>query len=165
MSPWDFCGSFVLGLLTVVCCRWARARFSPEEQSADELALLPEPEDAVMLLVVRKDLKMGLGKQCAQCCHGVVGVHRVIDSGTRRLWKHWLQHWVRLPDPPCLLLRADSEDELLAARTLAREAEIPNILIADAGRTQIARGSKTVLTVGPAPHALLTHIEARFKAL
>eukprot|EP00667_Euglena_gracilis_P019642 EG_transcript_21075 len=162
MPPWDFCCGFVLGLLAVACGGWARARRRGGEPAP---APLPDPTDAVLVLIVRKDLKMGPGKQCAQFCHGAVGVHRVITSGTNPTWRHWLQFWERLPDPPQLLLRVDSEEDLLAARALARQANLPLLLVADAGRTQIARGSKTVLAVGPAPYAALEPITTRFPSL
>ena len=39
----------------------------------------------------------------------------------------------------------------------AQQAELPWFVVADAGRTQIAAGSKTVLAIGPAPKS---HIDA-----
>jgi peptidyl-tRNA hydrolase len=40
----------------------------------------------------------------------------------------------------------------------AKEAGLPLYMVADAGRTQIAAGSKTVLAVGPAPQSLVDQV-------
>ena len=46
-----------------------------------------------------------------------------------------------------VLLQASSEEELVEARKTARKLDLPCVLVADAGRTQIAAGSKTVLAL------------------
>jgi PTH2 family peptidyl-tRNA hydrolase len=38
-------------------------------------------------------------------------------------------------------------------------------MVADAGRTQIAAGSRTVLAIGPAPNAALNEITGHLKLL
>ena len=40
----------------------------------------------------------------------------------------------------------------------AKEAQLPTCLIADAGRTEVAPRSKTVLAIGPAPDSLINQI-------
>lgn len=40
----------------------------------------------------------------------------------------------------------------------AQEAELPWFVVADAGRTQIAAGSKTVIAIGPAPKSYIDNI-------
>lgn len=50
-----------------------------------------------------------------------------------------------------IALRIKSEAELVEFERKAKEANLPHYLVVDAGRTQIAAGSKTVLAIGPAP--------------
>jgi peptidyl-tRNA hydrolase, PTH2 family len=40
----------------------------------------------------------------------------------------------------------------------AEEAKLPFFVVADAGHTQVARGSLTVLAIGPAPESLVNQV-------
>jgi PTH2 family peptidyl-tRNA hydrolase len=92
----------------------------------------------ICALVVRSDLKMGKGKTAAQCCHASLG-----------LWTEThAQGWAD-NDYPHLLYKANSEDQLHAIAKQAQAEKVNWYLVADAGRTQIDPGSKTVLGVGP----------------
>lgn len=46
-------------------------------------------------------------------------------------------------------VKVNSEDELLAMAAAAEEKGLNTYIVADAGRTQIASGSLTVLCIGP----------------
>ena len=50
---------------------------------------------------------------------------------------------------PKIVLKVKSEEELTELYRKARENGLPCDLIVDAGRTQIAPGSKTVVGIGP----------------
>ncbi|UYV70208.1 UBE2G1 [Cordylochernes scorpioides] len=97
-----------------------------------------------MVLVVRNDLKMGKGKIAAQCCHAALSAYR------RALIKkpHILQLWQVLGEPK-IVLKADSEDCMMCLVPKAKEIGILTSVITDAGHTQVAPGSKTVLALGP----------------
>lgn len=65
------------------------------------------------------------------------------------------------PCPPC-------PSPLPLQKQLARRAEragLPVFMVADAGRTQVAPGSKTVLAVGPAPRSALDAITGDLRLL
>jgi PTH2 family peptidyl-tRNA hydrolase len=47
----------------------------------------------------------------------------------------------------------------------ATAAGLPNYIVCDAGRTQIAAGSQTVLAVGPAPKSVVDQITGHLKLL
>ena len=47
----------------------------------------------------------------------------------------------------------------------AKKAGLPAYLVADAGRTQVAPGSKTVLAIGPGPKSALDAITGTLKLL
>ena len=59
-----------------------------------------------------------------------------------------LNNWENNAQPK-IVLKVQSEDELVGVYKKARESGLPCDLIVDAGRTQIAPGSKTVVGIGP----------------
>merc|ERR1711934_1264356 len=74
-----------------------------------------------MVLCVRMDLKMGKGKIAAQCGHAKV------------------------------TLQVKDEEAMLDLYQRAKKIGVPTYIVVDAGRTQIAPNSRTVMSVGPAP--------------
>lgn len=98
-----------------------------------------------MILVVRNDLKMGKGKIGAQCGHAAVGAYENCLQRNPTLIRRW-------NDSGCakIAVKVESEEELLDVFKAARALNLNTCLIRDAGRTQIAPNSKTVLAIGPA---------------
>ncbi|XP_064118490.1 peptidyl-tRNA hydrolase 2, mitochondrial-like isoform X2 [Macrobrachium nipponense] len=62
-----------------------------------------------------------------------------------------------------VVLKIDDEESMLDLASLAREVGLTVSLIQDAGRTQIAPGSRTVLGVGPGPVDLVDQITGHLK--
>lgn len=60
-------------------------------------------------------------------------------------------------------MKLDDEAQMLDLAGLAREVGLTVSLIQDAGRTQIAPGSRTVLGVGPGPADLIDQITGHLK--
>jgi len=54
---------------------------------------------------------------------------------------------------PKVVLRCESEQQLLELEAAAEGAGLPNALIRDAGHTVVAAGTITCLGIGPAPIA------------
>lgn len=44
-------------------------------------------EEYKLLLIVRKDLKMGGGKVAAQCCHATLGAVEKVSNDTIKFWR------------------------------------------------------------------------------
>ncbi|XP_060595947.1 peptidyl-tRNA hydrolase 2, mitochondrial-like [Ruditapes philippinarum] len=124
----------------------------------DSSPQLSDDGEYKMVIVVRNDLKMGKGKAAAQCAHGALGAAEkamMKDSETLYAWKACGQ--------PKVVVKTDSEQSLLQ---LAKEASANGLIcsiIKDAGRTQIASGSKTVLAVGPGPANLIDKVTGHLK--
>ena len=102
-------------------------------------------ESLKMVLVCNKSLQMGKGKIAAQCAHaacGCVESAERTDAGRRKLraWRAQGQKKIAL---------TATQDEVLRLERALRNAGINCCLISDAGKTQVAAGSKTVLGVGP----------------
>ncbi|KAI5633632.1 peptidyl-tRNA hydrolase PTH2 domain-containing protein [Phthorimaea operculella] len=93
-----------------------------------------------LVFVVRTDLNMTKGKIAAQCSHAAVGAYKAAQEHQPTILDHWLSS-----GQPKIALRADSERELLRIKEKAKSLGIITSLIKDDGRTQIPRGSVTVL--------------------
>ncbi|XP_049838969.1 peptidyl-tRNA hydrolase 2, mitochondrial-like [Schistocerca gregaria] len=114
--------------------------------------------DIKMVIVVRSDLKMGKGKIAAQCAHAAVKAFRIAEELCPSLLLTWLEN-----GEPKVVVRTESENDLLALRKAAQEVGLIAALIQDAGRTQIAPGSRTVLGVGPGPSELIDQVTGHLK--
>jgi peptidyl-tRNA hydrolase, PTH2 family len=77
--------------------------------------------------------------------------------GSLKQWEHTGQAKI------CLKAASDVELRTLAAA--AGDIGIPFFIVQDAGRTQVAAGSRTVLALGPAPKSLLDKVTGHLKLL
>ena len=66
---------------------------------------------------------------------------------------------------PVICLKINSEEELLELEKKADEEKIPNYVVVDAGRTQIAEGSMTVIAIGPYDSSAIDKITGHLKLL
>jgi peptidyl-tRNA hydrolase len=64
-----------------------------------------------------------------------------------------------------ITVQVKSEEELQTLCATAREIGLVGCIIHDAGRTQIAAGSATVLAVGPGPKSLVDAVTGHLKLL
>lgn len=64
-----------------------------------------------------------------------------------------------------MVVKVESEEELLAIADIAKEKGIFTSIIRDAGRTQIAPGSKTVLAVGPGLATAVDEVTSQLKLM
>eukprot|EP00756_Hemistasia_phaeocysticola_P061192 Hpha_TRINITY_DN4680_c0_g1::TRINITY_DN4680_c0_g1_i1::g.97076::m.97076/K04794/PTH2; peptidyl-tRNA hydrolase, PTH2 family len=175
MWEWDillFPQILSLAAAFVVSVRAVRGGFSRRRATPEEMSLK-------MVLIVRKDLKMGTGKIAAQCCHAAVGaVERVLTCGGvlkgryrpsngDHDWFEWYCSWRKHGCAKVAVKLEDTagEPELVALRDAAEKEGLPTYVVSDAGRTQIAAGSKTVLAVGPAPKSRVDKITSTLKLL
>ncbi|KAF2666820.1 PTH2-domain-containing protein, partial [Microthyrium microscopicum] len=123
-------------------------------------------EDCKLVLVVRTDLGMTKGKIAAQCSHATLACYKYLRVKE-----------IKFPSPNSVLktwsasgqakiaVQAKSEDELLLLQAQAMSLGLTAQIIHDAGRTQIAAGSATVLGVGPGPKSLVDQVTGRQKLL
>ncbi|XP_062000400.1 uncharacterized protein LOC133717703 [Rosa rugosa] len=102
-------------------------------------------QDFKMVLVVRNDLKMGKGKIAAQCSHATLGLYKKL---LRRAPKS-LNRWEMCAQPK-VVLKVETEEEMLVLQDRAKSLNLPNHITIDAGKTQIAPNSRTVMAIlGP----------------
>ncbi|PBP20294.1 hypothetical protein BUE80_DR008964 [Diplocarpon rosae] len=147
------------------------------EKTAEEYAMLklegserettkPDWEDSneecKLVLVVRTDLGMTRGKIAAQCGHATLACYKHFlkyDPNSKIL-----RRWERQGQAK-IALQVKSEDELDVLQATAVSLGLVAEVIADAGRTQIASGSHTVLGIGPAPKSVIDQITGHLKLL
>ncbi|MBI4360458.1 peptidyl-tRNA hydrolase [Candidatus Micrarchaeota archaeon] len=108
-------------------------------------------------LIVRTDLGMGKGKIAAQCAHGSISAYLKADSESRAAWVNSGMEKV--------VLKVQSEKELATLFQKAKKAGLPAAIITDAGHTQIAPGTKTVVGIGPAEEDELDALTGDLKLL
>jgi PTH2 family peptidyl-tRNA hydrolase len=99
-----------------------------------------------LVIVVREDLKMSVGKLSAQVAHAAVSCS--LDAKSRK--PKWFSGWYSEGQRK-VVLKVKGVDELRALKDKATRAKLPNVLIADAGLTELPPGTATCLGIGPAP--------------
>lgn len=119
-------------------------------------------EECKLVLVVRTDLGMTKGKIAAQCSHATLACYKSFLRNAPK--SPILKRWERQGQAK-IALQAKSEDELETLQATAISLGLVAEVIADAGRTQIASGSHTVLGIGPAPKSVVDKVTGHLKLL
>mmetsp|Transcript_9170 Transcript_9170/g.18283 ORF Transcript_9170/g.18283 Transcript_9170/m.18283 type:complete len:170 (+) Transcript_9170:193-702(+) len=113
-----------------------------------------------MVLVVNMELKMGKGKIAAQCGHAVLGAYKRGLQCAPSAVKVWEQI-----GQAKICLQCPTEEEMYQIEKKAKSKGLITNLVQDAGRTQIAAGSRTVLAIGPAPEVEFRGLTDHLKLL
>eukprot|EP00775_Hariotina_reticulata_P006448 gene6448-6677_t len=111
--------------------------------SPQQLQMLPR-EELRMVLCVNQALKMGKGKIGAQCAHAAVGVLQKYKTGNDHIFRMWERF-----GQPKITLKVQDEHEMAELAHKALQSGLTCYIVHDAGRTQVAAGSQTVLAIGP----------------
>lgn len=141
-----------------------------EEEEEDEgldinsLALNEIPGEVRMTLVVRQDLKMGKGKAAAQCSHATLALYKKITNPQLESYNPELvNRWELGNGQAKITLQVPNQEEMDLLYAKAISLGINSYIVHDAGRTQIAAGSATVLGLGPAPKRILDEVTGDLK--
>ncbi|KAJ7666269.1 PTH2-domain-containing protein [Mycena polygramma] len=117
---------------------------SDSETEEGDISVLTTVDDCKLVLAVRTDLGMSTGKIAAQW-HATLACYKSLASKNPALLRKWARSGYLKS-----LVRCSDEDELLLLQAQAQSLNLCARSIQDAGRTQIAAGSTTVLGVaGP----------------
>ncbi|KAB8072909.1 PTH2-domain-containing protein [Aspergillus leporis] len=119
-----------------------------DEGDGSELANFDKNNEEVKLvLVVRTDLGMTKGKIAAQCSHATLACYKYLTANSPN--SSMLRRW-EAQGQAKIALQTKSEEEMETLQAQAISLGLCARVITDAGRTQIASGSRTVLGVlGP----------------
>jgi len=99
-----------------------------------------------LVIVVRDDLKMSVGKLSAQVAHAAVSCALEAKAKKTKWFSEWYNEGQRK-----VVLRAKDLEELRELNALASRAKLPHALVTDAGLTELPPSTTTCLGIGPAP--------------
>ena len=102
------------------------------------------PFEYKMCIVLRLDLGMSTGKLIAQACHAAVGASELGKKENHKAWRRWRDEGAKK-----VALEAESLEEIEELAKKANELDVVNILIQDAGHTEVPPGTVTALGLGP----------------
>ena len=142
------------------------SRASPKvKDDGDNVELTHKPKGKLikgnykMVLCVRMDLKMQKGKIAAQCGHATLGTYQRAVKYCPDIVKSW-SHYGQAK----IALKCPNEETMMLLKAKADSLNLVNYIVMDAGRTQIAAGSTTVLGIlGPVD--IVNEVTAELKLL
>ncbi len=110
-----------------------------------------------MVIVIRKDLEMGKGKMIAQACHAAIEAYK---KANKEIVKKWEKEGAKK-----VVLKVDSLKELKEIYKKAIEKNLNVVLIRDAGKTQLKKGTITCIAIGPDKEEKIDLITGNLKLL
>ncbi|KAK6909080.1 peptidyl-tRNA hydrolase [Kwoniella mangroviensis CBS 10435] len=117
-------------------------------------------EEMKLVLVVNDELKMTKGKIAAQAGHATLACAMTLKEANPRLFRAWQNQ-----GQPKIALRCANTEELEILAAQARSLNLCARTIRDAGRTQVAPGSKTIVGIGPGPARIINTVTGKLKLL
>ena len=106
---------------------------------------LSNPQEYKMVIVVRNDLKMTIGKTAAQVGHAVLGAYQRSMNKNALL----VNNWQNFSGQAKIVLQVNSEKELNDIEDNAKKNGLVTCLIRDAGRTEVEPNTPTCCAIGP----------------
>ena len=118
----------------------------PVFHSIDELLgqLLDDEVLYKMVFVVNVELKMSTGKIAAQVGHATLGLYKYLQSQQDQ--RAGLEKWEERGSKK-IVLRGNDVRHMLDLKKKAYELHIANIMVHDAGKTEVEPGSLTVFAL------------------
>ncbi|MCI4331144.1 MAG: peptidyl-tRNA hydrolase Pth2 [Thermoplasmata archaeon] len=99
-----------------------------------------------MVLVVRGELRLTAGKAAVQVAHAAVMLYQEAERRRAPTLEAWLAGGQKK-----IAVVAPTLDAMLELQRTARGVGLATVLVEDAGFTEVAPGTKTVLGIGPGP--------------
>lgn len=109
------------------------------------------------VIVVRKDLKMPAGKMSAQCSHA--SVEAVLKSSKKNI-EAWKKQGAKK-----VVVKVDSEKELLDLERQAKSLGLVTALIRDAAKTFFKTPTITCLGIGPDKEEKVDKVTGKLKII
>lgn len=112
------------------------------------------------VIVVRTDIKMSKGKIAAQVAHAAVTA--ALEAMKKK--PEWFNAWLEEGQKK-VVLKVNSDKELIEIYNKALAMNLPVALIRDMGLTEIPPGTLTTVAIGPAPEDKIDRITGKLKLL
>ena len=113
-----------------------------------------------MVIVTREDLKLSEGKLAAQVAHAAVECSLLTKKNNSKWFRSWMNEGAKKA-----ILKTNKLDDFYSLKELADSLKISSSIISDAGHTEIAFGTKTVIGIGPGPNNLIDRITGHLSLL
>ncbi|KAF8036055.1 hypothetical protein BT93_C1916 [Corymbia citriodora subsp. variegata] len=164
--------NYIPGLVIGFILGWFVDLTKPAKNSVRRRNLLPGKHKEVslvssggeqelkMVLVIRQDLKMGPGKVASQCAHAAMGMYAELMQSNQFILRQWEQR-----GQPKIVYTCKNQQEMNQLREAAESTGLPTFAVTDAGRTQVAADSRTVLAIGPGPKVPVDLITGKLRLL
>ena len=122
----------------------------------------PSPPACKMVVLVRQDLGMSVGKACAQVSHATLGAYKQTKrtAGGDEMLEAW-----NAGGEPTIVLKVDDEAQLQSLLAQAEANGLVAYRVADAGRTEVAAGTVTCAAIGPAAIEAIDAVTGRLSLL
>lgn len=95
-----------------------------------------------MVFIINQELKMGTGKKCAQVGHCTLGLYKKSIKNEEELINSWENTGCKK-----IVLKIKTESQMNKIQDNANKFNLTTHIVTDAGKTQVAAGSKTVLGI------------------
>ncbi len=109
------------------------------------------------IIIIRKDLKLSIGKLASQVAHASVSSMRKANEETVKKWE--------AEGSKKVVLKVKDLKELKDIEKKLKEKDMPYFLVTDAGLTQLKKGTPTALGIGPAEERKVDKITGKLKLL
>jgi len=113
-----------------------------------------------MVIVTRSDLSLSAGKLAAQVSHAAVTCTLL----TKKHKPEWFTKWQR-EGAKKVVVKIETLEEFYSLKEKAETLGIITNIVTDAGYTEIAEGTQTVLGIGPAPSNLIDQVTGELPLL
>jgi len=112
------------------------------------------------VIVIRKDLQMGVGKISSQAAHAaVLGVEMA-----KKYHRDWVKRWLDEGQAK-IVVKVTNLEELNQVMTEADKLSLPIVEVCDMGLTQVDPGTVTCIGLGPAPSDIIDRVTENLKLL
>ncbi|MBI2545422.1 MAG: peptidyl-tRNA hydrolase [Candidatus Aenigmarchaeota archaeon] len=109
------------------------------------------------VIILRKDVGMDKGKMIAHAIHAAIDSMRDTDD---EIVKKWDKEGSKK-----VVLKINSEKEFDKVQSQLKKAKLPFVIIKDAGKTQLKRGTITAIGIGPIEEKKVDKVTGKLKLL
>ena len=114
-----------------------------------------------MVIVVRKDLNLSIGKTSAQVAHAALGAYKLsLNKNADKV-----TNWENFSGQAKIVLGVENEKQLFEIKDKADKNGLITCLIHDAGRTEVSPNTATCCAIGPDIIQKIDEITGKLKLL
>ena len=114
-----------------------------------------------MVIVVRKDLNLSIGKTSAQVAHAALGAYKLsLNKNANKV-----TNWENFSGQAKIVLAVENEKQLFEIKDKADKNGLITCLIHDAGRTEVSPNTATCCAIGPDIIQKIDEITGKLKLL